>query len=82
MRKIYREYGWPNVENYQKEACIQALKLWYEDLRVRQREKARIETRLHWERQGINFPERSETEDIWRNKVEDETSVKGTEGEK
>jgi hypothetical protein len=64
MRKMYREYGWPDVENYQKEVCIQALKLWYEDLEVRQREQMQIETRLHWERQGITFPERLETDDI------------------
>jgi hypothetical protein len=60
MRKIYREYGWPDVENYRKEACIQALKLWYKDLEVRQIEQMQTETRLHWERQGIISSESSE----------------------
>jgi hypothetical protein len=64
MRNILREYGWPDVEKYQKEACIQALKLWYRDLQVRQIEQARRETRLHWERRGITFPERSGTDNM------------------
>jgi hypothetical protein len=64
MRKILREYGWPDVEKYQKEACIQALKSWYRDFRVRKNEEARREQRIHWERQGITFPERSETNNM------------------
>jgi hypothetical protein len=39
MRKIYAEYGWPDVEKYRKEECIQALKLWYKDLQARQQER-------------------------------------------
>jgi hypothetical protein len=81
MREIYRKYGWPDVEKYRKEACIQALKLWYQDREVRQIKKMQIETRLHWERQGIIFPESSETDDIWRRKVEDEIVVTEPEGE-
>jgi hypothetical protein len=45
MRKIYAEYGWPDVEKYRKEECIQALKLWYKDLQARQQERWRTETR-------------------------------------
>jgi hypothetical protein len=70
------------MENYRKEACIHALKLWYEDLEVRQIEQLQIDTRLHWERQGIVFPESSETDDIRRRKVEDETFVTEPEGKK
>jgi hypothetical protein len=53
MRKVYREYGWPDVEQYRKEDCIQALKLWYRDYEARKIEQMQIETRIHWERQGI-----------------------------
>jgi hypothetical protein len=26
LQEIYREHGWPNLENYKKEECIQAVK--------------------------------------------------------
>jgi hypothetical protein len=53
MRKIYREHGWPDVERYRKEDCIQALKLWYRDFEASKIEQMWIETQIHWERQGI-----------------------------
>jgi hypothetical protein len=60
MRKIYAEYGWPDIEKYRKEECIQALKLWYKDLQARQQERWQTETRHRRERQGIIFPDSSE----------------------
>jgi hypothetical protein len=38
MLQIYREYASLDVKKYQKEACIQALKLWYQDFWVRYKE--------------------------------------------
>jgi len=49
MRKIYREYGWPDLDVYQKEACVRAFKLWYQQflrLRLQQEE---VSWRAHWE---------------------------------
>ncbi|KAG9189385.1 hypothetical protein G6011_06253 [Alternaria panax] len=69
MRMIYREYGWSVVENYRKEACIQALKLWYKVFRQHQREQLQIETLLEWEQQGISIPEIPKVDSVWRSKV-------------
>lgn len=82
MRKIYAEYGWPDLEKYRKEDCIQVLKLWYKDFDARQIEQMQMETRFHWGKQGIDFPESSETDDLRRSKVEDGTLDTGPEGEK
>jgi hypothetical protein len=56
MRNIYRHHGWPDIDNYWKEDCIEELKSWYKDYEVRQSEQMKIETRLHWEKRGIILP--------------------------
>jgi hypothetical protein len=56
MRNIYRHHGWPDIDNYWKEDCIEELKSWYKDYEVRQSEQMKIETRLHWEERGIILP--------------------------
>lgn len=57
MRKLYHDYGWPDIDNYQKKNCIEELKSWYKDYLVRQLKQMKIETRLHWEKQGIILPD-------------------------
>lgn len=57
MRRIYQKYGWPDVNNYRKEDCIEELKSWYKDYRVRRSKQMKIESRLHWEKQGMILPE-------------------------
>ncbi len=65
MRKIYREHGWPDLDKYQKEACVRALKLWYQGLLKARRVQDEIELRKHWEACRTTKPEPSTIVNAW-----------------
>ncbi|KAF8859678.1 hypothetical protein BDZ45DRAFT_725041 [Acephala macrosclerotiorum] len=64
LRKIYREYGWPDREKYRKQACIQAIQHWYRGFMEGKREERRIELLEFWKQRGIAPPEESNTQDM------------------
>ncbi|KAG4429076.1 hypothetical protein IFR05_015443, partial [Cadophora sp. M221] len=78
MRKIYTEHGWPDLEKYQKDACIQAVEVWYREFLELSRKQAETELRNHWETRGIVVPERSTTLDIWAGKTGGQSSCRRT----
>jgi hypothetical protein len=55
LRKIYREYGWPDTEKYQKEACIQAIIPWWTNMMDVGREEMRIENEKLLEEARTSF---------------------------
>jgi hypothetical protein len=63
LRKIYREYGWPDTEKYRKEACIQAIQHWYRGFMESKHDKSRIKLLEFCKQRGITPPERSNTQD-------------------
>jgi hypothetical protein len=63
LRKIYREYGWPDPEKYQKEACIQAIIPWWTNMMDVGREEMRIENENFWKERGLPLAQESSTED-------------------
>ncbi|PMD62109.1 uncharacterized protein K444DRAFT_662217 [Hyaloscypha bicolor E] len=63
LRKIYREYGWPDREKYRKQACIQAIQHWYRSFMEGKRKERRIELLEFWKQRGIAPPEESNTQD-------------------
>jgi len=62
LRKIYREYGWPDPEKYQKEACIQAIIPWWTNMMDVGREEMRIENENFWNKRGLHLAQESSTE--------------------
>ncbi|PVH71883.1 hypothetical protein DL98DRAFT_577142 [Cadophora sp. DSE1049] len=79
VRKIYREYGWPDLDKYQKDACIQTLKLWYQQFLGARRKQGEVELRNHWETQRTAISEMSTTVNIWGSKSEGKPTAEGPE---
>jgi hypothetical protein len=69
LRKIYREYGWPDTEKYQKEACIQAIIPWWTNMMDVGLKEMRIEDENFWKKRGLSLAQGSSTEDAGRKVV-------------
>jgi hypothetical protein len=63
LRKIYREYAWPDTEKYRKEACIQAIIPWWANMMEVGREEMRIENENFWKKRGLPLVQETSTED-------------------
>ncbi|KAF8851753.1 hypothetical protein BDZ45DRAFT_139763 [Acephala macrosclerotiorum] len=70
LRKIYREYGWPDTEKYQKEACIQAIIPWWTNMMDVGREEMKIENENFWKKRGLPLAQESSTEDAGKESCE------------
>ncbi|KAH6710830.1 hypothetical protein BKA61DRAFT_737735 [Leptodontidium sp. MPI-SDFR-AT-0119] len=75
LRKIYTDYGWPDLEIYQKDACVQAIKIWYQEFLELRQKQDETELRNYWETRGIVMPEPSTTLNIWAPKILDKPAA-------